>query len=227
MTPLVPYRSVGTQRSVHTLRTRSKAWFALSPQRERILKAAARLFARDGYHGAGMALLEQEVGLKRGALYHHIGNKESLLYEISRTQLQHMVDLGTRIAEETPDEVECLRRLARALLRNIAAHRVEWTVHYRDFNALTGERLAHVLELRERYAEIWQRVYASGVARGLFQPTEPRVAVLGILGMFNYSYLWLEGDGRLDTDRIADLYCDIVLRGVLLAPHPASPAAEE
>lgn len=199
----------------------------MSPQRERILKAAAVLFAREGYHGAGMARLEQEVGLKRGALYHHIGNKESLLYEISRTQLEHMVGISTRIAAEAPDEAACLRLMARALLRNIADHRVEWTVHYRDFNALTGERLRHVLELRDRYAEIWQRVYASGAARGLFQPAEPRVAVLGILGMFNYSYLWIEGDGRLDTDRIADLYCDIFLRGVLLAPHPPPPPDEE
>ncbi len=199
----------------------------MSPQRERILKAAARLFARDGYHGAGMALLEQEVGLKRGALYHHIGNKESLLYEISRTQLEHMVGLASQIAEEAPDEAECFRRLARALLRNIADHRLEWTVHYRDFNALTGERLEHVLELRRRYSEIWQRVYASGVERGILQPAEPRVAVLGILGMFNYSYLWIEAEGRLGTDRIADLYCDIFLRGVLLPPHPAPHAAEE
>lgn len=183
-------------------------------QKDRILEVAARLFATYGYHGAGMSQLEKEVGLQRGALYHHIGNKEALLFEINRTQLATMVDTVTRIAADQPDEVLRLRAMARAIMLNISEHRLEWIVHYRDLDALTGDRLRIVLDLRARYERFWLDAVRLGIRRGTFRRMDPSVATKGILGMFNYSYLWLHEDGRMKPEKIADLYCDMVLRGI-------------
>ncbi|GAB2826133.1 TetR/AcrR family transcriptional regulator [Actinocorallia aurea] len=192
-------------------------------QKERILQAAAELFARHGYHGVGMSQLEQAVGLQRGALYHHIGNKEALLYEISVSQLKVMVETARRISAECADEVERIRELARAVLRNIAEHRLEWTVHYRDFNALTGERLRDVLELRAQYERAWLDAFRTGTAKGLFQPMADEVAFKGILGMFNYAYVWIDQSGRVSPDTIADMFCDIILSGIR-PPQPVGGA---
>lgn len=192
-----------------------------SRQKDRILHAAAGLFAQHGYHGVGMAQLEKAVGLQRGALYHHIGNKEALLYEISSSQLAVMVDVAEKLAASIPDDPEALlRELARTLLQNVAEHRLEWTVHYRDFNALTGERLEHVLALRARYERVWVRALHDGVTRAIFRPEVDGVASKGILGMFTYSYIWLNNDGRATTEQIADTFCDILLGGIRTASPP-------
>ncbi|ROO87062.1 TetR family transcriptional regulator [Actinocorallia herbida] len=183
-------------------------------QKERILHAAAELFARHGYHGVGMSQLEKAVGLQRGALYHHIGNKEALLYEISVSQLRVMVESAQKISAAFSDEEERIRALARAILRNIAEHRLEWTVHYRDFNALTGERLRDVLDLRAQYERAWLDAFHTGTAKGLFRSMADDVAFKGILGMFNYSYVWMDQSGRVSTDTIADMFCDIILSGI-------------
>ena len=37
----------------------------------------------------------------------------------------------------------------------------------------------------------------------------------GILGMHNYSYVWIDPDGRLAPEDIADIFCDLLLRGLL------------
>lgn len=161
-----------------------------------------------------MSQLEKAVGLQRGALYHHIGNKEALLYEISVSQLRVMVETAERLSAAVSDEEERIRALARAILRNIAEHRLEWTVHYRDFNALTGERLRDVLDLRAQYERAWLDTFRAGTAKGLFQPMGDEVAFKGILGMFNYSYVWIDQSGRVSTDTIADMFCDIILSGI-------------
>ncbi len=189
-----------------------------STRKERILRAAAELFAAHGYHGVGVSQLEKAVGLQRGALYHHIGSKESLLYEISVSQLLVMVETAERLEAAHHDEERRLRELARAILRNIAEHRLEWTVHYRDFNALTGERLSHVLELRDRYERVWLDTLRSGIAKGLFQPVSDEVAFKGVLGMFNYAYVWMDQGGRVSADTIADTFCAIILDGIRMPP---------
>lgn len=46
--------------------------------REKLLTAGRKAFARDGYHAASMDKLTADVGLTRGALYHHFGSKRGL-----------------------------------------------------------------------------------------------------------------------------------------------------
>ena len=183
--------------------------------RERVVAVAAELFARHGYHGTGIAELAKAVGLGRGALYHYIESKEALLYAISRTQVDRMnahaqASLG---AGHEPEEL--LREMARGLLRNIADHRAEWAVFFRDYSALTGERRDHVIAARERYEGYWRQALDRGVAAGVLRPT-PGLLVKGILGMLNYTYLWFEPDGALTPEELADSYLDVLLGGMRL-----------
>jgi AcrR family transcriptional regulator len=51
---------------------------------ERLIAAARRAFAEQGYAAASMDALCAEAGLTRGALYHHFGGKEGLLEAVVR-----------------------------------------------------------------------------------------------------------------------------------------------
>ena len=46
--------------------------------RQKLLMAGRQAFARYGYHAASMDQLTADVGLTRGALYHHFGSKRGL-----------------------------------------------------------------------------------------------------------------------------------------------------
>jgi AcrR family transcriptional regulator len=82
--------------------------------RDQILRISAELLARSGYHGTRMSDLGTAVGLGRGALYHYIGSKETILYEISSRQLAQMNALADELALTEPDPEKRLRGLARA-----------------------------------------------------------------------------------------------------------------
>lgn len=64
----------------------------LAARRGAILAAARRAFARHGYEGATVRVLEAETGLSRGAIFHHFRDKEALFLALAE-------DDAARIAE--------------------------------------------------------------------------------------------------------------------------------
>jgi AcrR family transcriptional regulator len=185
--------------------------------RDRILAISAALFAENTYHGTGISELSAAVGLGRGALYHYIGSKESLLYEIGKTQVDRMNSFARDIVARGLPPEQQLHALAVKLLENISTHRAEWTVFFREQSALTGERRDAVIAAREQYEGYWRQTFEAGERQGVFQEIPP-VLVKGILGMFNYTYLWFNSDGPLSSEQLANIFVTMILGGVRTAP---------
>ena len=55
----------------------------LTARRGEILEGARRAFARHGYEGATVKVLEAETGLSRGAIFHHFRDKEALFLALA------------------------------------------------------------------------------------------------------------------------------------------------
>src|ERR687890_47527 len=65
----------------------------LSARRGAILEGARRAFARHGYEGATVKVLEAETGLSRGAIFHHFRDKEALFLALAEQDAQRMVEV--------------------------------------------------------------------------------------------------------------------------------------
>ena len=78
----------------------------LAARRAAILDAARRAFARHGYEGATVKVLEAETGLSRGAIFHHFRDKEALFLALAE-------DDATRTAEVVAEHglVQVMRNL--------------------------------------------------------------------------------------------------------------------
>lgn len=185
------------------------------PQRERILKIAAQLFARLGYHAVGMSELQEAVKLKRGALYHHIRSKEDLLYEVSREYIWDLAQSALQIQAEVSDPVERIQRLGTYLVRKIASHQAELTVCFREVQSLSAERHAEVMNWHAQYERVWRDAMVDGAEIGRLRPYDP-VVLKGVLGMYFYSYLWMKPDRALGTDVIVDRLNDLAKRMLAL-----------
>jgi AcrR family transcriptional regulator len=179
-----------------------------------ILRIAAELFARNGYDATGIAEVGRAAGLGKGALYHHIGSKEELLYEISRRHVADMVEFGDELLASDLPPVEKFRALSRRLMRTIADNIPEVTAFFSEYRALSGERAERLLELRRRFESIWAAILEEGAREGVFRRADP-IVVKGLLGLHNYSYLWLRPDGAMTPEEVSDAFCDLALRGLL------------
>lgn len=77
--------------------------------RRKILLAATRLFARQGYRGTTVTDIAQAIDMTQGALFHHFPNKEALLEAVVKRLAKGFEDY--RQAYETPGEKDALARV--------------------------------------------------------------------------------------------------------------------
>ncbi|MFP1683841.1 TetR/AcrR family transcriptional regulator [Alloalcanivorax sp. C16-1] len=185
----------------------------MNDNRTRLLRAAADLFARKGFHATGMSDLEKATGLGRSSLYHYFSNKEEMLFEITTRYLRELVALGERLlGEEMPAE-QRLRRFSRAVMRSVADDLSELTVCFREMHAVTGDNRQALLDLHRQYEGVWARILSAGFDSGEFEQTDA-LSVKAVLGMHHYSYLWLRPDGHRSPEAIAESFCDLILNGL-------------
>src|SRR3954451_22438066 len=70
------------------------------PTRERILAAARRLFAEQGYKGTSVGQIEAAAGLspRSGGLYKHFASKEALLRAVMEREAAAVDELDAQLA---------------------------------------------------------------------------------------------------------------------------------
>jgi TetR/AcrR family transcriptional regulator, cholesterol catabolism regulator len=125
-----------------------------------------------------------------------------------------MIEIGEELSgRDDLTATEKLRQLSRSLMITIGENRAELTVFFREFQSLTDERAEAVRALRDRFEQIWERVIEDGVANGEFRPLDP-VAIKGLLGLHNYSYIWLDPKGRSTPEQVSEVFVDMVLNGI-------------
>lgn len=69
--------------------------------RDRLLRAAADVFARRGYDGTRVADIAAEAGVSNGALYAHFGSKSELLVAALRKHVPHRL---ADLFQDDPDQ---------------------------------------------------------------------------------------------------------------------------
>lgn len=159
--------------------------------RDRILKGAAALYARRGFHAVGMNELCTALELSRGAFYHYFSSKDDLLEEICRQYMTKLLHLAKLSKAEEPDPAVRLRRLGSELISVIGAHRDELAVCFRETISLAEDRRQGVLALHAAYERIWKETLIEGEKTGVFVPYS-RFRLKALLGMYYYSYLWID-----------------------------------
>jgi AcrR family transcriptional regulator len=68
----------------------------LEETRARILDGARRAFAREGYEGATVRVLEAETGLSRGAIFHHFPDKDALFLALAEQDAEATAEVVAR-----------------------------------------------------------------------------------------------------------------------------------
>ncbi len=93
-----------------------------TPLRDRLLDAAARITAGDGWGAVTMAKVADEVGVSRQTVYNELGSKPRIAEELVMRELGRFLDIvRTRMAAED-DLVDALRSACEGTLEAAAAN---------------------------------------------------------------------------------------------------------
>jgi TetR/AcrR family transcriptional regulator, cholesterol catabolism regulator len=179
-------------------------------RRAEVVNAAARVFAERGYEATTMDDLSEATGLAAGGLYHYIGSKEQLLFDICAELLDPLLaDARAIVAEGAPPE-ETLRRLVRVWVDHVERHRDHMRVFQQERQLIErGPRWRAVRGSRKKFERVLEGVLEAG---GFVHP-DRRIALEALLAMINALPQWFRPRGRLTPDQVAEGFCDLLLHG--------------
>jgi AcrR family transcriptional regulator len=175
-------------------------------RQQEVVSTAAALFARRGFQATSMDELSEATGLGSGGLYHYIGSKQRLLFEIFGQLMDPLLERAAEIERDGTEPEAQLRALVRAWVAHIETHMDHMAVFAQERHAIEHEpEWEQVRASRDAFEAILARRLA---AVGL----SDRLALFALLGMVNHTATWLRPGGRLSAGQIADGYCDMLLR---------------
>jgi len=173
-----------------------------------LLRVAAQVFARKGYHATTMRDLSRASGMSLAGMYHYVPGKEDLLYLIQRRCFQSVLRDVQEAVNAESDPLERLRTFVRHHLAFFAANMNEMKVLSHEAESLSGERAAEILELKRRYATLLQRLIAEADGHN------PSVSAYALFGMMNWIYTWYRPDGPMGPEDLSSAIAELFLHGV-------------
>jgi AcrR family transcriptional regulator len=184
----------------------------MTPRRQELTRAAARLFAERGFHGTSMGDLAEAIGVQKGSLYSLTASKQELLFQTMREGARAFHAGLDAIGDELP-AVERVRLALRSHLRVVAEQLDVATVFTREWRYLEGAHRETIIGERRRYEERFRSLFREGVEAGELRPDlDVGAAALLVLSAVNWAYTWLV-PGR-DTDELADRFTAILVDGI-------------
>ncbi|WP_238364106.1 TetR/AcrR family transcriptional regulator [Mesobacterium pallidum] len=184
-------------------------------KRAQILRAAARVFATEGFDRASMVQVAEGCGISKANLYHYYGGKDAILFGILDEHLATLRDrvCGLDLSGMPPDEAlqTCLREILLAYEGADHEHRLQ--VDYTDKlapeqqQALRGyqkELVGFVSALLMRNAP---QVFSADAEK-------LRAATMSVFGMLNWFYMWNAGADAAERQRYAQLVTRMTLGGL-------------
>jgi AcrR family transcriptional regulator len=212
--PLLPLGFPAGKKRRSASRARKSSEAAEKPTAERMLNAAAALFSKQGYAATSTREIASLLRIQKASLYYHIESKEDLLYSICKSSLEQIrQDVGTAV-QNVPDPIERTRTLVRTHIESMLRDQDRHSATLSEMRALSKERLAHVISLRDAYEELVRTVLQDAQSAGALRGDIPvKYLCLILLGMVNRVEVWYRPGGGLSPSELGEILAMIFLTG--------------
>ncbi|ADU39612.1 TetR/AcrR family transcriptional regulator [Variovorax paradoxus] len=171
-------------------------------QRERILQAAAQLFAAQGYANTTMAQIVRALGVTKPFVYYYFRDKQEIFETLSWrpavdcfTALDFAADDPRRASEKVLEGIE---RLIRA---TIAHHPVAF-FPYREPQVYRPEYIAAQKKLAHHFYDLLCPLLEEARRDGDLDFGETKITALAACSLPGFLYSWYRPGGRLSPDEV-------------------------
>jgi len=190
-------------------------------KRRLILDAAARVFARKGFHTSRVGDIAEEAGIAHGLLYHYFASKDEVLETVFRENWGELLERFAAVEASDGPADEKLLGLVKILLRTWRNDPDLVTVMVREVGR--SAHLSAQVDDIGRGFEVIQRVIEQGQAEGVFRAElDPRLASWVVYGGLEEILTgWVMGrlpDGDEEVARAERTIVDVLRGGLVRAP---------
>jgi len=157
--------------------------------RGRILAAAARVFAAEGYAGTKVDQIARLAGVNKAALYYHVGGKDALYETTLIENVRSVAEVLEASLQGVTDPALMLEVIVRALAASFEKSALVPRIMAQEL-ARGGERLSGPVMLEfMRVLACTRRAILAGVESGVFKGINPILAHLNIVGTLAFAEL--------------------------------------
>jgi AcrR family transcriptional regulator len=187
--------------------------------RTRILKAALKLFARQGYDGTTTRDLAEKAGVAEGTLFRHFTNKKAILIEVA-TQgwIEILTDLLTELSEM--GSYKAVAQVMRRRMMNLHQNADLFKVCFMEAQFHPDLRDRIQVEVVEKMMGVAEAFFQTAMDQGIYRPMNPKMVARVFLGMFTVAgfsqdTIMSPDSSPAEMKDMAEGIADIFLNGVL------------
>src|SRR5438874_7265885 len=189
---------------------------SLGDKRAAILRAATRVFARNGYFNSKVADIARAAKVADGTVYLYFKSKEEVLHSIFDQNMAEAIAAARKIIEKLRDPREKLRRIAALHLERLGADRdlaVVFQVELRGSTKFMQEFSAAGFA---EYLSLLRATFEKGQRRGVFRKELNAKAVSKILfgALDEMATNWIISKRAYKLEPMADVVMEVFLNGV-------------
>ncbi len=190
-----------------------------SDKRERLLKAAVKVFARDGFFHAKVETIAKEANVATGTTYLYFENKDDILISIFEEEMVPIIENMKNELAEHDDPKDKLAAFVHRFMK-MAEENPDMTqlleVELRQSSIfMHGYKSARFKEYLDIISEAFIRGQQTGVFRRDIQPTLFKQILFGALDQITMNWT-LSKSKKFSLQQSADQILAIVLDGVLM-----------
>ena len=182
----------------------------------RILEAAVKVFAREGFHQCTVAQIAKEAGVADGTIYLYFKNKDDILVQFFSYRTKQVFEQFQGEVDRAAGSLDKLRNLIRRHLDEFQRDRdgaIVYQVETHQYNRLAEFQIK---EMSKMYLDIISDIVEQGQQEGtirkdLYVGLVKRFIIGAVDEVIN---TWIHADESYDLVSMADPVVDLFIKGI-------------
>ncbi|MEW6209487.1 MAG: TetR/AcrR family transcriptional regulator [Acidobacteriota bacterium] len=183
---------------------------------EAILRAAIKVFARNGFYNSKVSDVAAEADVADGTVYLYFKNKDDILVSIFNNYMEEALAQGRARLSAIEDPVEKLQSIIHAHLDNLGRDRDLAVVFQVELRSSTKFMEQFSATKVSEYLELIRSVIEEGQHKGAFRrKLNTQIAAKVLFGMLDeMATNWVLSKKRYSLASTADTVIDVFLNGI-------------
>jgi len=190
---------------------------AAKDKHEKILKAAIKVFAKNGFHNSKISQIAKEAGVADGTIYLYFKNKDDILIKVFEEQLEIVIEIFNEklVGIDNPeDKLRAFIKMHMELMEKHKALAEVISVELRQSHKFMKE---YVPTRFAEYLNIVSHIIREGKDKGVFRAdVKPGVVKRALFGALDELVLYwvLTPQPKYDVETITEQTTETFLRGI-------------
>jgi len=183
-------------------------------RKERIVAAAAALFAEDGFNGASVADIAARAKITKSLVYHYYKSKEDILYDAMITHVRSLEAAARAAAAMAAPPEARLRELTHRFMALYVDAADRHKVLLNDLRRLPRERRREIVDVQRGLIDAVRKLLVEIEPALKGKPGPSVAAAMLFFGAINWTHTWFDPKGPVSAGALAEMVVDLTLGGL-------------